>query len=167
MQDEITIEEMTESVWTDVREIYDAGISTGNATFEIRSPDWMAWDNAHLKTCRLIASNYGKILGWAALSPVSQRTVYAGVAEVSIYIAPRHQGLGIGDLLMKALITKSEMHGIWTLQAAIFPENEGSLRLHLKNGFRIVGTRERIGKMNGRWRDVLFMERRSENAGND
>ncbi len=167
MQDEISIKEMTESVWCDVREIYDAGISTGNATFEIHSPDWIAWDKAHLKTCRLIASNCGKILGWAALSPVSQRAVYAGVAEVSIYIAPGHQGLGIGDLLMKALITNSEMHGIWTLQAAIFPENEGSLRLHLKNGFRIVGTRERIGKMNGRWRDVLFMERRSENAGND
>jgi L-amino acid N-acyltransferase YncA len=165
MEHELTIENMSEYHWNDVMRIYDSGIASGNATFEMHVPDWNSWDRSHLKECRLIARSGSIIAGWAALSPVSERKVYAGVAEVSIYIDPEFRGLGIGNRLMAALIRDSEQSGIWTLQAGIFPENEISLKLHLKNGFRVVGKRERIGKMGDLWRDVILVERRSDKIG--
>jgi len=155
------ITNMTAEAWPEVEKIYMAGIATKNATFEQKTPDWENWDNSHRSDCRLVASLGPKIVGWAALSNVSDRCIYSGVAEVSIYVDPEFQGRGIGDKLMKALIAESESHGIWTLQAGIFPENEKSLQLHSRNGFRIIGTRERIGKMDGLWRDTVLLERRS------
>jgi L-amino acid N-acyltransferase YncA len=151
--------------WEAVRAIYLEGIATGNATFAQSAPEWDTWDSGHLKTCRLVARSGDGILGWAALSAVSGRCVYAGVAEVSVYVAERARGGGIGIALLGALILQSELNGIWTLQAGIFPENEASIRLHRRAGFRIVGVRERLGQMNGRWRDVLLMERRSSVVG--
>jgi phosphinothricin acetyltransferase len=157
---DFTIRPMGESDWSSVRAIYLQGIATGNATFAGTAPEWLAWDASHLPSCRLVADAGITILGWAALSPYSRREVYSGVAEVSIYVAEFARGQGIGAALLSALITESEEQGIWTLQAGIFPENEASIQLHRWSGFRIVGTRERIGQMNGRWRDVVLMERR-------
>jgi len=151
--------------WDAVRTIYLEGIATGNSTFERTAPDWQAWDQGHLPSCRLVARLESKILGWAALSPVSRRRVYAGVAEASIYVAEGARGRGVGAALLKALIEGSEREGIWTLQAGIFPENTASLELCTRFGFRVVGTRERIGCMAGNWRDVLLLERRSQIAG--
>jgi len=150
--------------------IYGEGIATGHATFQDRAPDWDAWDAAHLADCRLLAERRGAAAGWAALSRVSARPVYRGVCEVSLYVAAAARGEGIGRALLTALVAASEAAGIWTLQAGIFPENEASLALHAALGFRIVGTRERVGCMAhgplaGRWRDVVFMERRSRIAG--
>ena len=150
--------------WDVVRAIYIEGIATGNSTFEQTAPDWQTWDQGHLPSCRLVARG-GEILGWTALSPVSHRQVYAGVAEFSIYVAERARGRGIGAALLKALIEVSEREGIWTLQSGIFPENTASLELCRRFGFRVVGTRERVGNMNGRWRDVVLLERRSAIAG--
>ena len=147
--------------WEAVREIYLQGIATGNATFAASSPDWRQWDADHLPFCRLVARTGSTILGWVALSPYSRREVYAGVTEVSIYVAASSRGLGVGAALMSALIAESERSGIWTLQAGIFPENTASVELHQRFGFRVVGVRERIGQMNGIWRDVVLMERRS------
>jgi L-amino acid N-acyltransferase YncA len=161
----IEIEPFRAEDWEAVRAIYLEGIATGNATFAQSAPEWDEWDAGHLKTCRLAARSGDGILGWAALSPVSGRTVYAGVAEVSVYVAERARARGIGIALLDALILQSELNGIWTLQAGIFPENEASIRLHKSAGFRIVGVRERLGQMNGRWRDVVLMERRSSVAG--
>ena len=155
----------TISDWTAVREIYLEGIATGDATFEKSAPDWETFDARHLPCCRLAARDQEGVGGWAALSPVSARAVYAGVAEVSVYVAARARGRGIGSLLLNALVATSEEHGIWTLQAAIFPENRASIWLHQRAGFRVVGTRERIGCMDGRWRDTVLMERRSATAG--
>lgn len=160
-----SIEPLRAEDWEAVRTIYLEGIATGNATFAQSAPEWHMWDKAHLKTCRLTACSGDGILGWAALSPVSGRCVYAGVAEVSIYVAERARSRGIGIALLDALIVQSELDGIWTLQAGIFPENEASIRLHKRAGFRTVGVRERVGQMNGRWRDVVLMERRSSVAG--
>jgi len=151
--------------WDAVRAIYLEGIATGNSTFEQSAPDWNTWDHGHLPYCRLVARAGGEILGWTALSPVSRREVYAGVAEFSIYIAERARGRGIGAALLKALIEVSEREGIWTLQSGIFPENSASLALCRRFGFRVVGTRERIGCMDGRWRDVVLLELRSKMAG--
>ena len=151
--------------WDAVRAIYDEGIRTANATFETEIPDWEKWDRSHLAECRLIACFGPDISGWAALSPISARQVYRGVAEVSIYIAERARGKGIGSQLLSALIAASEERGLWTLQAGIFPENVASIAMHESHGFRIVGTREKIGQMNGRWRDVTLMERRSTSTG--
>lgn len=148
-----------------MRSIYLEGIATGNATFEQTAPDWEQWDAAHLRTCRIVAREGEEILGWAALSPVSNRCVYAGVAEVSIYVAATARGRGIGAKLISRLVVDSEAEGIWTLQAGIFPENVASIQLHASAGFRIAGTRERIGQQNGRWRDVVLMERRSATIG--
>jgi phosphinothricin acetyltransferase len=148
--------------WESVRAIYLEGIATGDATFEKSAPEWTQWDAAHLAACRLVAAEGEKILGWAALSPYSRRQVYAGVAEVSVYVAAKARGRKIGSVLLTELIAQSEREGIWTLQAGIFPENTPSVRLHERCGFRVVGTREKIGRMDDRWRDVLLMERRSK-----
>jgi L-amino acid N-acyltransferase YncA len=151
---------MTAADWPTVRSIYLEGIATGDATFETAAPEWERWDAAHLKSCRLVARVDNEVAAWAALSPVSARAVYAGVAEVSIYVAQRARGKGLGAALLRALVAESEANGVWTLQAGIFPENTASIALHRPAGFRIVGTRERIGCMDGRWRDVVLMERR-------
>ena len=151
--------------WPRVRQIYVEGIATGNATFETEAPSWEKWDNGHLQNCRLVASSGGAVLGWAALSPVSSRRVYAGVTEVSVYVARAAQGNGVGRALLAALIESAVAAGIWTLQAGIFPENVASIHLHKLLGFREVGRREKIGKMGDRWRDVMLLERRSKVAG--
>jgi len=149
----------------EVRRIYLEGISTGNATFETEAPSWEKWDTGHLADCRLVAHDGAKILGWAALSPISPRQVYRGVTEVSVYVSQSARGKGVGKVLLRALIESSEQCGIWTLQAGIFPENVASIALHQSLGFREVGRRERIGKMKDRWRDVILLERRSAAAG--
>jgi L-amino acid N-acyltransferase YncA len=161
----VAIREMVEQDWTSVRTIYLEGIATGHATFEKSAPDWKTWDSAHLPSCRLVARSRFELLGWAALSPVSNRCVYGGVAEVSVYVAVRARGRKIGSKLLTALVQASERNGIWTLQAGIFPENVASIELHKRAGFRIVGARERLGFMDGRWRDVILMERRSAITG--
>ncbi len=164
---EIKIETLTEKSWPDVARIYESGIATKNATFQTEAPDWDSWDKAHRQDCRLVAIIDGKIVGWTALSNVSSRCVYAGVAEVSVYVDSDFRGKGIGNKLMEVLIQESEANGIWTLQAGIFPENTGSLKLHHNNGFRTIGIKERLGKMDNKWRDVAQLERRSEIVGID
>lgn len=154
--------------WPSVREIYEQGIATGDATLETSAPEWQAWDQSHVARHRFVAlSDSGEIAGWAALTPVSGRCVYAGVAEVSVYIGSRFRGQKIGDSLLKHLILESEKGGYWTLQAGIFAENVPSIKLHEKNGFRLIGYRENIGKMNGIWRSVNLLERRSKVTGID
>jgi L-amino acid N-acyltransferase YncA len=165
MEQSISIEPLTPDHWNAVRSIYLGGIATGNATFQQTAPDWEEWNADHLRGCRMVARSKQEIVGWAALSPVSRRMVYRGVAEVSIYVAESARGCGIGAQLMARLIADSEAEGIWTLQAGIFPENTASLELHRKAGFRIMGTRSRLGCMNGNWRDVVLLERRSVTAG--
>ena len=182
----MTITKLLADHWPAVKAIYEEGIATGNATFQTEAPEWTAWDAAHLPHSRLVAlseprpitssdprptsssdpqqgapSEPALVLGWAALSPVSSRPVYAGVAEVSVYIASGQRGHKIGEALLAALITESERNGIWTLQAGIFPENVASLRIHARCGFRQVGYRERIGQMHGVWRDTVLVERRA------
>jgi L-amino acid N-acyltransferase YncA len=147
--------------WPAVRAIYEAGIATGNATFEAAAPGWPAWDAAHLADHRLVARHGGQLLGWVALAPVSERCAYAGVAEDSVYVAPDAQGRGVGRALLGAVVASAERGGIWTVQAGAFPENQASVRLHQACGFRVVGVRERLGRLHGRWRDVLLLERRS------
>jgi len=156
----VTIDELRSEDWPAVRTIYAEGIATGDATFETTAPEWEDWDRAHLPL-RLAAREHGELLGWAALSPVSERCVYEGVAEVSVYVAAEARGRGIGRALLGELVARSEAAGLWTLQAGVFPENEGSLRLHEGAGFRVVGTRERIGRQGDRWRDVVLLERRA------
>ena len=160
-----TIEPMTADHWPQVRAIYTEGIAGGHATLETTAPDWAAWDAEHLADCRLVALDDGQVAGWAALSAISERCVYGGVAEVSVYVAAAHAGRGIGSALLGALVAASEAARLWTLQAGIFPENEASIALHRKHGFRHVGTRERLGQMNGVWRDVALLERRSAVVG--
>lgn len=162
---DVAICPMTEQHWSAVRDIYIEGIRTGNATFERSAPEWEQWNAAHLQTCRLVALAGNEVVGWAALSPVSGRCVYAGVAEVSVYVAERARSQKLGSRLLAALVKASEEQGIWTLQAGIFPENTGSIAIHKRCGFRVVGTREKLGSMHGRWRDVVLMERRSAVAG--
>ena len=164
---EITIEELRPQHWPSVRAIYRAGIATGQATFETDVPEWAVWDAARLPAPRLVARVDAEVAGWAALSPVSARRVYAGVAEVGIYVAAAQRGKGLGRALLAALVSASERCGIWTLQAGIFPENEASLHLHRACGFRDVGRRERIGRRDGVWRDTLLLERRSRVVGVD
>ncbi len=167
MHPTIVIDNMAEKDWDQVKKIYQEGIDTGHATFETETPAWENWDRNHLPDCRFVARYDKEILGWAALSPVSSRCVYAGVAEVSVYVSQKSQGRGTGTKLLNALIKSSEKHSIWTLQAGIFPENRSSLAMHEKAGFREVGHRERIGKMAGVWRDVILLERRSTKIGID
>jgi L-amino acid N-acyltransferase YncA len=159
------IHEMQPEHWPEVRQIYLEGIATGQATFQTDAPSWDEWDQVHLAKLRYVAIISSEIAGWVALSPVSSRCVYAGVAEVSIYIAERFREQKIGMQLLKHVILESEKSNIWTLQAGIFPENSASLHLHEKAGFRIMGYREKVGKMNGVWRDVNLLERRSKTTG--
>jgi phosphinothricin acetyltransferase len=161
----LTIRAMTFDDWPIVEAIYRAGIETGNATFEQKTPEWSVWDAGHHQHSRLVAMLDGQIVGWAAISPISKRAVYAGVAEESIYIAESARGRGVGKTLLAATVAESEQNGIWTLQTGIFPENVASLRLHQACGFVRLGTRKKIGQMNGIWRDVIFLERRSEIVG--
>jgi L-amino acid N-acyltransferase YncA len=160
----IAIRPMLESDWPAVARIYREGIQTGLATFETEVPDWNDWDIGHHRRCRLVADVDGQVVAWAALGPVSRRHVYRGVAELSIYVAEQSRGNGVGSRLLAAVVSESETEGFWTVQAGIFPENEASIRLHERLGFRIVGVRERIGELDGVWRDVVFMERRSSST---
>jgi len=153
---------MTPGDWEQVRTIYLEGVHEGNSTFETEAPSWEAWDEAHHKSPRLVMRVGDHVLGWAALSPVSKRRVYSGVAEVSVYVTGRARGKGIGRALLDALIDKSEESGIWTLQASIFPENVASIELHLQCGFREVGRRDSIAMLTGVWRDTILFERRSK-----
>lgn len=161
----VTVTPMRAEDWPQVRDIYLEGIATGHATFETDAPDYEAWDAAHAQECRFVARSGPAVLGWAALSRISGRSVYQGVAEVSVYVRSNVRGQGMGSLLMRYLIGASERLGFWTLQAGIFPENGASLNLHRNFGFRVVGRRERLGSLKGRWRDVMLLERRSRVAG--
>jgi L-amino acid N-acyltransferase YncA len=151
--------------WPGVERIYAAGIATGDATFETEPPTWEAFDAGRLAAHRLVAERDGKVVGWAAVSGVSERCVYAGVVEHSVYVDPAHAGQGVGTALLQALIASTEAAGIWTIQTGIFPENTASLALHERSGFRVVGRRERLGRHFGRWRDVVLLERRSAAIG--
>jgi len=159
------IDQMKASDWEQVRSIYLEGISSGNSTFETDAPSWEKWNEGHLSFARLVMRDEGSVLGWAALSPVSKRDVYRGVAELTVYVTEPGRGQGIGLALLERLIDESESHGIWTLQASIFPENVASVELHRRCGFREVGRREQIAKLNGVWRDTLLFERRSTRVG--
>jgi L-amino acid N-acyltransferase YncA len=158
----LTVEALTAGDWPAVSAIYADGIATRNATFETEVPSWEAWDAAHLSEHRLVARDESGVLGWAALSAYSDRCAYAGVAEVSVYVAQEARGKGVGRTLLEALVESAEDAGIWTLQAGVFPENRASLSLHRSCGFRVVGVRERIGQLDGQWRDVVLLERRSK-----
>jgi L-amino acid N-acyltransferase YncA len=164
----ITVEALTAGDWPAVSAIYADGIATRNATFETEMPSWEAWDAAHLADHRLVARDSGsepQTLGWAALTAYSDRCAYAGVAEVSVYVAKEARGRGVGRTLLAALVESADDAGIWTLQAGVFPENLASLSLHHSCGFRVVGLRERIGQLDGQWRDVVLLERRSKEIG--
>jgi L-amino acid N-acyltransferase YncA len=163
----VIIKQMTESDWESVRNIYIEGIQTGNATFDTEPPSWEEWDKGHVAACRLVAYIDEKVVGWAALSQSIHKQAYRGVAEDSIYVSNSSSGLGVGTLLLEELVRASEEAGFWTLQSLIFPENTASIRLHTRFGFEIVGTRRRVGKLNGVWRDVVFLERRSKIVGID
>lgn len=160
--DHIQITEMNASDWSAVTRIYQEGIDTKIATFQNTIPTWDEWDKGHITSCRLVAKENDQVIGWAALSPVSGRCVYAGVAEVSVYVSGEHRGKNVGVKLLEALISQSEAQGFWTLQSGILRENTASIKLHEKCGFRIVGYREKLGQMdNGKWHDVMLLERRS------
>lgn len=162
---DLTIQAMIEADWESVRAIYLEGIATGHATFETDAPSWEQWDRTRLQVGRLVAQSAGIVRGWGALSPVSARPAYAGVAEVSLYVAASARGQGVGTALLQALIEASEQAGLWTLQGAIFPENQASLALVARSGFREIGRRERIGRRDGVWRDTILVERRSQVIG--
>jgi phosphinothricin acetyltransferase len=161
----IILDKMLPADWEAVKQIYEEGIATGNATFQQQAPNWEEWNNDHLSHSRIIAKEDGTILGWAALTGISGRCVYAGVAEVSVYVSDKARGKGVGKKLLQKLIEESEANNIWTLQAGIFPENIASVKIHNASGFRTLGVRERIGQMNGIWRDTVLMERRSKTIG--
>ena len=165
MQQTLVVDAMLPEDWPAVKAIHEEGIRTRNATFETVAPGWETWDAQHLAHCRLVARIDDEVVGWAALAPVSDRCAYGGVAEVSVYVAERTRGHGVGKKLLGALIIDSEREDLWTLQAQIFPENTTSLALFEQKGFRTVGTRERLGEMDGVWRDVVLLERRSRVAG--
>jgi phosphinothricin acetyltransferase len=158
---DVELDTMRRDDWPAVSAIYAEGIATGNATFESETPSFERWDASHLADHRLVARLGGAIVGWAALAPVSERCVYRGVAENSVYVAEHARGGGVGHRLLLALVEGAEDDGIWTVQTGVFPENTASVALHERCGFRIVGRRERLGQLGGVWRDVLFLERRS------
>lgn len=160
-----TLHKMQSGDWEAVKQIYEEGIASSNATFQQQAPGWEDWNKGHLPHSRIIAKENGKIVGWAALTPVSGRCVYAGVAEISVYVNDKAKGKGLGKQLLQKLIEESEANNIWTLQAGIFPENIASIKIHEYCGFRTIGIRERIGQMNGKWRDTVLMERRSATIG--
>ena len=159
------ITRMTPDDWEAVRGILEDGITTGHASFDTEVPEWVSWNESHLEACRLVARLEGVIAGWAALSPISTRCVHSGVAEVSVYVGSGFRAKGVGKALMRKLVDASEREGIWTLQAGVFPENAASIALQKAFGFREVGRHERLGKLNGVWRDVVLMERRSRAVG--
>jgi L-amino acid N-acyltransferase YncA len=161
----VQIRDLRPGDWPEVARIYAEGIATRNATFETEVPSWDEWDRSHLAEHRFLALDEGRVLGWVALAPVSDRCCYAGVAEVSVYVGAAGRGAGVGAALVQAVVKSSERGGIWTLQTGVFPENEASLALCHRLGFRVVGTRERIGQLAGIWRDVLLLERRSAAVG--
>ena len=161
----VYIRNLEQNDFDSVKYIYQQGIDEGNATFETHAKAWDEWNDSMLQMCRLVAVENDRVVGWAALSPVSSRCVYAGVAEVSVYVADEAHGKGVGQALLSKLVEESEKEGFWTLQAGIFPENESSIALHQKNGFRLLGVREKLGKMGEKWRDVVFLERRSKVVG--
>jgi len=163
----MTIRPLEPADWPAVRAIYAEGIATGHATFATDPGEWADWDGSHFPRCRLVAEEDGAVLGWAALSFVSDRCVYGGVGEISVYVAAASRGRGLGGKLLAALVEASEQAGFWTLQAGVFPENEASVAIHERCGFRVVGRRERLGRMHGVWRDVLLLERRSAVVGVD
>lgn len=158
----VEIQKMRSDDWFDVAKIYKQGMATGMATFEQTVPSWKKWDENHIDSCRLIAKIDNEVVGWAALSSLSSRCVYGGVAEVSVYVSTSHRGKKIGEYLLQTLIDQSEDHGYWSLQSGIFPENKASIRLHEKLGFRKIGLREKIGQLDGDWKDNLLMEKRSK-----
>ncbi len=158
----LEIEPLRAEHWPDVAQIYADGIATGNATFETEVPTWESWDSSHLADHRFVALLDGRVVGWVAVSPVSGRCVYAGVVENSVYVADDARGRGVGRALLEALIASTEAAGVWTIETGIFPENAASVRLHQNVGFEVIGRRKRIGRLQGVWRDVLFVERRSE-----
>lgn len=164
-QNSIAFRKMNASDWPKVAEIYAEGLATGHSSFQEEIPLWEEWDIGHKKCCRILAIYDNEIVGWAALSPTSSRKVYEGVAEVSLYVAKKFQGQKIGLSLLKELINESEENYIWTLQASIFPENKASIQVHTHLGFRILGFREKIGELNGKWRDTMILERRSQKVG--
>ncbi len=161
---EVNIRKLNIKDWKSVSEIYRLGIETGNATFETTVPPWIEWDRKHLPFCRLVAEYEKEIVGWTALSPLSNREVYKGVAEISLYVTPAFAKKGIGKQLLNELIEESEKKGIWTLQATMFPKNIPSIHLHESCGFRKVGIRNKIGKLGGKWRDTVLYERRSHSS---
>lgn len=163
--EDVTIRFMEAGDWEMVKNIYEAGIATGVATFEVAAPAWEQWDKGHLPFARLVAISGETVVGWAALSAVSGRCVYGGVAEVSVYVSDQHRGKGIGKKLLQELIINSEANGIWTLQAGIFTDNTASVKLHEAAGFRVIGYREKIGKLKGQWKDNFLLERRSRIVG--
>jgi len=158
----VEIRELREADWPAVRSIYEQGIAGRNATFETEAPDWDTWNRSQLDGHRLVAVEDERVAGWIAVHPVSLRPCYAGVVEHSVYVDADAQGKGVGRALLERLIEHTEQAGIWTIQTGIFPENEASLALHLKCGFRVVGTQERLGQLDGVWRDVVVVERRSK-----
>ena len=160
----ITVKNINKDHWPLVAAIYQQGIATGMATFETELPIWKVWNKSHLKVCRYGAWTNDVLLGWAALSAVSSRQVYRGVAELSIYVDPKYSGRGIGSKLLDLIITESEKAGYWTLQSGIFPENTASIELHKKYGFRIIGYREKIAQLHGVWHNNVLMERRSKSV---
>jgi phosphinothricin acetyltransferase len=161
----MVIREFEHKDYPAVKTIYQQGIDTKNATFQLKTKTWDEWNNSMHHHSRIVAEENGNVLGWAALSPISNREVYSGIAEMSIYVSASTQGRGIGQKLLEQLILESEKNNIWMLQSAIFPENRGSLHIHINNNFRQLGIREKLGKMDDTWRDVVLMERRSKTVG--
>ena len=158
----MTIENLQEKHWKDVAMIYQSGIDTKNATFRTQVPAWSDWNETHHQHSRFVFIENERVLGWCAIAPVSKREAYKGVSEVSIYVSLKHIGRGVGNILLQSLIKSSEENGIWTLYSSLFPENEGSVQLHIKNGFRKIGIREKIAQQDGIWRDTVLYERRSK-----
>jgi len=158
----VAIRDLRPNDWPEVSRIYAEGIATGNATFETDAPSWDVWDGVHLHHPRLVGTVADEVVAWAAVVPVSSRPVYSGVAEISLYVAEPARGQGVGSALLAEFVREADAAGVWTLQTSVFPENEASLRLLERSGFRVVGRRERIGQLDGRWRDTLLLERRSE-----